>query len=96
MLYEVITIELLYVRATGAYKQSVEESWNKIIAFIYKNDLLGKIRARYGIAHDNPNVIESDKIRYDACIETDAAGVEPDGEIAPKSISGGTYSYNFV
>jgi AraC family transcriptional regulator len=89
---EIKDIELLYVRATGAYHQSVEESWNKIIEFAYKNNLSGKIKARYGIAHDNPNVIESDKIRYDACIETDNVDVEADGEIASKIITGGRYA----
>jgi AraC family transcriptional regulator len=89
---EIKDIELFYVRATGEYRQSVEESWNKIIEYAYNNNLSGKIKARYGIAHDNPNVIESVKIRYDACIETDDIGLEPDGDIASKIITGGTYA----
>jgi AraC family transcriptional regulator len=89
---EIKDIELFYVRATGEYRQSVEESWNKIIEYAYNNKLSGKIKARYGIAHDNPNVIESVKIRYDACIETDDIGLEPDGDIASKIITSGTYA----
>jgi AraC family transcriptional regulator len=89
---EIKDIELFYVRATGEYRQSVEESWNKIIEYAYKNNLFGKIKARYGIAHDNPNVIESEKIRYDACIETDDIGLEPDGDVTSKIITGGTYA----
>jgi len=89
---EIKDIELFYVRATGEYRQSVEESWNKIIEYAYNNNLFGKIKARYGIAHDNPNVIESEKIRYDACIETDDIGLEPDGDVTSKIITGGTYA----
>ncbi len=89
---EIKDIELFYVRATGEYHQSVEESWNKIIEYAYNNNLSGKIKARYGIAHDNPNVIDSEKIRYDACIETDDIGLKPDGDIASKIITGGTYA----
>lgn len=85
-------IEVLYVRATGEYKQSVDESWNKIMEFASKHNLFRKIKARYGIAHDNPNVIESDKIRYDACIEINDIGFNPDSDISSKSISGGTYA----
>ncbi len=89
---EIQDIELLYVRATGEYRHSVDASWNKIIEFISKHNLFEKVKARYGIAHDNPKVIESDKIRYDACIETDNVEIKLDGDISSKIISGGKYA----
>lgn len=89
---ELEDIKVQYIRATGEYEQSVNESWNKMIEFATKHNLFGKIKARYGIAHDNPKVIESEKIRYDACIKMDDIDITPDGDVTSKIITGGTYA----
>jgi AraC family transcriptional regulator len=89
---EIEPIEVLYARKTGDYKISAEQAWNTIVEFAYKNNLSGKVKNRYGIAHDNPSVIEGNKIRYDACIEVSDKSIRPQGEIQSKLISGGKYA----
>ncbi|MEJ2436531.1 MAG: AraC family transcriptional regulator [Sulfurovaceae bacterium] len=89
---EIEPIEVLYVRKTGDYRTSAEQAWNAIVDFAYNNDLSGKVKTRYGIAHDNPSVINSDEIRYDACLEVNDKFIEPQGEVQAKQISGGKYA----
>lgn len=38
----------------------------------------------FGIAHDNPHLIEADLLRYDACISCEDITIEPRGEIFQK------------
>ena len=89
---EIEDINILSVRAIGSYAKSVEEAWNTMLTFAYTNNLAGKIKVRYGIGHDNPNIIDADKIRYDACIEVDTSSINPMGEVLSKTISGGKYA----
>ena len=89
---EIEDIEVLYVRATGAYTESVSQAWSQLTEFAYKNSVLEKVKTRYGIGHDNPNVTEDEKIRFDACFELDDASIKPANEILAKTISGGKYA----
>ena len=89
---EIEDIEVLYVRATGAYTESVPQAWSQLTEFAYKNSVLEKVKTRYGIGHDNPNVTEDEKIRFDACFELDDASIKPANEILAKTISGGKYA----
>ncbi|QFR49634.1 AraC family transcriptional regulator [Sulfurimonas lithotrophica] len=85
-------IDVLYARKTGDYRTSADEAWNVIVDFAYANDLSGKVKFRYGIAHDNPAIVESDKIRYDACLEINDKSIKPNGKIQAKQLSGGKYA----
>jgi len=89
---EIKDIEVLYARATGAYQQSVPQAWNQITEFVYKNNLIEKIKTRYGIGHDNPNVTEENQIRFDACVELNTKPIKLANEILLKTISGGKYA----
>ncbi len=89
---EIEDIEVLYARATGAYSESVPQAWSQLTEFAYKNSVLEKVKTRYGIGHDNPNVTEDEKIRFDACFELDDASIKPANEILAKTISGGKYA----
>ena len=88
---EIEPIEVLYVRKTGGYMHSADEAWKTMVAFVHENELLGKAIARYGIAHDNPSVIEEHNLRYDACLELNDS-VNPKGKISSKQIAGGEYA----
>lgn len=89
---EIESIDIFYVRKTGAYSTSADQAWNAIVAFAYDHNLSGKVKNRYGIAHDNPTVTESEKIRYDACLELNDDTIKPDGEVQCKQINGGRYA----
>ena len=97
-LVELEPIEVLYVRKEGAYMQSAAEAWEVLMGFAYqhkiknKKNLMGKEAMMFGIGHDNPNIIDADKLRFDACITWDDKSVQPEGEVASKTIEGGKYA----
>ena len=88
---EIEPIEVLYVRKTGGYMHSADEAWKTMVAFVDENELRGKAVARYGIAHDNPSVIEEHNLRYDACLELSEYAA-PKMEVSSKQIAGGKYA----
>ncbi len=95
---ELKPVEVLYVRKEGAYDKSAGEAWEVLMGFAYKNkikykkNLMGKSAMMFGIGHDNPNVIDEKKLRFDACISWDDKTVKPEGEILTKIIEGGKYA----
>ena len=88
---EIEPIDVLYVRKTGDYIHSADEAWKTMVAFVNENELFEKAVARYGISHDNPTVIDTNKLRYDACLELND-NVNPKGEVSYKQIAGGKYA----
>ena len=95
---ELTPVEILYVRKEGAYDKSAKEAWEVLMSFAYKNkikykkNLMGKDAMMFGIGHDNPNVIDEEKLRFDACISWDDKTVQTEGEISNKIIDGGKYA----
>jgi len=91
-------VEVLYVRKEGAYNKSAGEAWELLMGFAYKNkikykkNLMGKNAMMFGVGHDNPNIIDEEKLRFDACISWDDKSVKPESEIASKTIEGGKYA----
>ena len=89
------SITVLYVRKTGSYATSACEAWNVLMPFAYEQKMkfhkkiMDKETMHFGIGHDNPNLIEPDLLRYDACISCNDASVEPKGEVFRKVMEGG-------
>ncbi len=84
-------IEVYTIRHLGEY-ELVDISWNKIITFATKHKLFNKNFAVYGIAYDNPDITNNEKLRYDACItKTKDITLEANSEIYTKTIDGGKY-----
>lgn len=89
---EIEPIEVLFVRKTGNYMSSADAAWKTMVEFVTEHDLFEKAVARYGIAHDNPRVIEEQNLRYDACLELSQSGVQEQGEVTKKVITSGKYA----
>ncbi len=95
---ELKPVEVLYVRKEGDYNESAGEAWEVLMGFAYKNkikykkNLMGKDAMMFGIGHDDPNVTDTEKLRFDACISWDDKTVQPEGEISNKIIDGGEYA----
>jgi AraC family transcriptional regulator len=95
---ELKPVEVLYVRKEGDYNKSAGEAWEVLMGFAYKNkikykkNLMGKDAMMFGIGHDDPNVTDEDKLRFDACISWDDKTVQTEGEISNKIIDGGKYA----
>lgn len=88
---ELEEIDILYVRKSGDYTSSCSEAWEMMIGFLVKKSIIEKVISRIGIGHDNPNLIETDKLRCDACVLL-SEDIKPDGEIQSKKIEGGKYA----
>ncbi|HHD78467.1 MAG TPA: AraC family transcriptional regulator [Epsilonproteobacteria bacterium] len=92
--------EVLCVRKVGDYMVSAGEAWESLMGFAYaqkikeKKNLMGKEAMMFGIGYDDPNSIEAEKLRYDACISYDDKSVKPEGEVVAKTIEGGKYLYH--
>jgi AraC family transcriptional regulator len=85
-------LNIIYVNSIGAYEdKGTEEAWNKVCKFAEENKLFGRHTAFLGISHDDPNVTEADKLRYDACVVI-GKEVSPHGEVGVKTIDGGKYA----
>lgn len=61
-------IEVISARGTGDYSQAAKQAWEALMPFAYGNRLMQKETRSFGIGHDNPKVTESNKLRYDACL----------------------------
>ena len=95
---ELKPVEVLYVRKEGDYNKSAREAWEVLMGFAYKNkikykkNLMGKNAMMFGIGHDDPNVTDTEKLRFDAYISWDDKTVQPEDEISNKIIDGGKYA----
>ncbi len=82
---------VLYVRKTGSYSTAAAGAWEALCRYAYSHKLVNKNSTMIGISHDDPDITEADKLRYEACITVDKP-VKPDGEIGVRTIEGGTYA----
>ena len=60
---------ITYVRVTGPYETSIPQAWEKMFAWIDKNGLSSPVGHGFGLARDNPKIVDPKNCRYDACIE---------------------------
>jgi AraC family transcriptional regulator len=64
-------VKVIATRGVGNFEVVASEAWARIMKFAYGNGYMkGEVR-RFGITHDDPNVTDLDKIRYDACLDLD-------------------------
>lgn len=94
MKVEIVTIneiKVIAARGIGIYEEIAPEAWGRIMKFAYGNGLMeGDVR-RFGISHDDPNVTEPDKIRYDACLDLDV-DISQGDNLKNMTIAGGKYA----
>lgn len=84
-------LKLLFIRRTGNYAESSESAWEAMLAFIHENKL-DKTKLRYiSISHDNPEITSEDKLRFDACIQTQEK-VPEKGDVGTEVLKGGKYA----
>jgi len=82
----------LYYTMHGAYKNlDYAGAWQKLWAEVKSQKLFTKGIQMQGIPHDDPNVTEQDKIRYDACLIIHKEA-KPNGDIGIKTLKGGKYA----
>lgn len=88
---ELKTKKVIYNQKRGSYNESAGKAWGKVCDFAQKNHLFGFKNEFIGISHDDPDVTEESKLRYDACIVV-SKDIKPEGEIGVQEIEGGKYA----
>lgn len=89
---ELKTKNVIYVNSIGDYGgQGTEDAWNAVCGFAENKRLFGRYTEFIGISHDDPNVTDSEKLRYDACVAVDKE-ILPEGRVGVKTIEGGKYA----
>lgn len=88
---KVSDLNLMFIRRLGNYTTSSELAWDAMKAFI-KEENLDKSKLRYfSITHDDPQITNEEKLRFDACIQT-TQKVQDKGEIGHQTLKGGKYA----
>ncbi len=84
---------VVYVRKTGPYAQTACEAWSAVCKFAYSHRLVDRESGTQfiGVSHDDPDITDSEKLRYDACI-TVTAPVPVEGEVQAGKIAAGQYA----
>lgn len=61
--------KVVYVRSIGAYGgEEMGKAWAKLFEFIKQKKIFSFGMESVGISYDNPEITESEKCRYDACV----------------------------
>ncbi|WP_461208321.1 AraC family transcriptional regulator [Desulfocurvus sp. DL9XJH121] len=78
------------VRHIGPYEQC-ERAWEKLCAFAGGRGLLGPESMFLGVCHDDPEVTDPERIRYDACLPV-GEDFEAQGDVGVAEVFGGEYA----
>lgn len=89
---ELPNLEVGFIRRIGRYDEP-QQHWGELIKWALENDLFPPERSFIGISLDNPQYVEPDNCRHDACV-TIPEGFEKDRhkDLQFKSIDGGLYA----
>lgn len=93
---EIKSMRVAYVRTfTGYNNEGIQKSWDKLCKWGFARNLFNEKTLVIGMSHDNPEITEAGKCRYDSCITIDDS-IKVDGEIGEQTIEGGKYAvYHF-
>ncbi|SMD42535.1 AraC family transcriptional regulator [Aquiflexum balticum DSM 16537] len=83
-------LHLAYIRHTGSYDK-VASSFQRLMLWAATHLVLKLTPTTLGIVHDNPDLTDEEKIRFDACVILNKP-IQPKGEIGYKKIDGGKFA----
>lgn len=82
--------KVAFVRHVGPY-QDCAKAWGQLCNWAGPKGLLQPDTQFIGLCHDDPDVTDPDKIRYDACITVNDE-IKPDGPVGVQTINPGLYA----
>lgn len=82
---------LAYIRHTGSY-DDVGKTWNKLSLWAIKHWQIGRHTSTLGIVHDNPDITETNAVRYDACLVIQKELKAGSSDMRFKTLPGGKYA----
>lgn len=81
-------MRLLGMRALGPYSD-VPALWERMIGHAGARGILTGCRGTVGLSYDDPDTVDLDRLRYDACIVTDA---DPDDALSVFVVEAGRFA----
>ena len=88
---KIVNLPLLFIRRVGSYDKTPWDAWKAMNQFVEDTHLDKLHVRRFGIGHDDPQITDEDKIRYDACI-LQLPGMKEKGEVGQQTLKGGKYA----
>ncbi len=82
---------IIFSEQMGEYDKSAEKAWKEVCSFAGPKGLLGPKAAFLGISMDDPNVTDTAKLRYQACVTVPVETLVA-GSIGKKVVAGGRYA----
>lgn len=84
--------EVAFIRRTGSYFEP-QEHWGKLLSWANENKLYPLEQSFIGISLDNPDLVESNKCRHDACVMIpENFDKEKYHDVQFKKLDGGLYA----
>jgi AraC family transcriptional regulator len=83
--------EVLFVRREGSYEKSPYEAFDALLLFLKNEGLRQEIKMFYGMALDDPHIVDPTKLRFDACVSLSTKAIAK-GEVGKKILPGGPYA----
>ncbi len=87
-------IEVYSLRHRGDYNKC-QDTWDKLLQFSKKNTLDCEEMRFFGIVYDDPDVVETEKLRYDACISK-IKDIKLSDNVDVKKVQGGKYAVFYI
>lgn len=79
-----------FIRHTGPYGES-SRAWDALMAWAGKRGLMGPTTDMVGLSYSDPDVVDSEDFRYDACV-TVGPEVQAEGEVGIQEIPAGDFA----
>lgn len=84
--------EILFTRQTGDYNETPDKAFVILKQFLAEKKIdLPNVKAFYGIALDDPHIVERGLCRFDACVSLKST-VLGEGDVGRKVLRGGRYA----
>ena len=83
---------ILFVRRVGDYHETPSAAFHTLVKFLQDEGITKeKMKAYYSMALDDPQIVERDKCRFDACVAL-RDPIPPQGEVGQKILPGGRFA----
>lgn len=84
--------QAIYVKLHGSYQNlDYSSAWERLWSVVKSQKLFTAGIEHIGVAHDDPNVTDAEKIRYDACLVIHKEA-KPEGDVGIKSLNPGKFA----